>query len=150
MSGNQLHNLEHIQCPHCRNFSNTKNSAAKWVQIKSQLDQQEARLLLLGLMQGAVNANNAYINSRSPASGNSYEFGGCSSDFECGMGKKCVKARLESSGVCMNTVDEYGVKTYDVPDANIGINMDLQGQCSFDTDCPMGFRCDREYKVCVK
>ncbi|MHB8790174.1 MAG: hypothetical protein ACYDBT_09865 [Desulfobulbaceae bacterium] len=151
LSGNQLDNLTNIQCPYCGNLSNTKISAAKWVQEKNQLDQQEANLLLQGLLIGTVNAINSHNNSRSVESVNSYQSNGCSSDYECGIGKKCVKAPLKSQGVCMKTVDEFGVYTYEVPNSSsIGINMDLQGKCTLETDCPVGFRCDNEYKACVK
>ena len=80
-----------------------------------------------------------------------YKETGCTSDYSCGIGLKCVKAPLESSGVCMKIVDEYGVKQYNLPDTNsVGPNLDLDGQCTFDTDCPIGFKCDRNYKACIK
>lgn len=80
-----------------------------------------------------------------------YSEGGCASDYSCGIGFKCVKAPLKSSGVCMKSVDEYGLKQYNLPNSNsVGPNLDLDGQCSFDTDCPIGFKCDRNYKACVK
>jgi len=76
---------------------------------------------------------------------------GCSSDFSCGIGYKCVKAPFQSSGTCMKVVDEYGLPTYDMPSTDsIGPNMNTEGDCDFDTDCPIGFRCHRKYKVCVK
>lgn len=76
---------------------------------------------------------------------------GCSSDFDCGMGYKCIKAPLQSSGSCMKSVDEYGAPTYDLPRTDsVGPNMNIEGDCDFDTDCPIGFRCHRKYKVCVK
>jgi hypothetical protein len=82
------------------------------------------------------------------ASSNSWA---CSSDFSCGIGYKCVKAPLQSSGVCMKTVDEYGTRQYNLPDPNsVGPNMNLGGQCDFNTDCPIGFRCDRRLKACIK
>lgn len=75
----------------------------------------------------------------------------CSSDFDCGIGSRCVKAPLQSSGRCMKSVDEYGTPTYDLPRTDsVGPNMNLGGDCDFDTDCPIGFRCHRKYKVCVK
>lgn len=80
-----------------------------------------------------------------------YSEGGCTSDYSCGIGFKCVKAPLKSSGVCMKSVDEYGLKQYNLPSSNsVGPNLDLDGQCSFDTDCPIGFKCDRNYKACIK
>ena len=75
----------------------------------------------------------------------------CSSDFDCGMGTSCVKKAFQSNGVCMKNVDEYGTPQYNIPSTDsIGPNMDSDGQCTFSTDCPIGFKCDRNYKVCVK
>jgi hypothetical protein len=75
----------------------------------------------------------------------------CTSDFSCGIGYKCVKAPLSSIGVCMESVDEQGLKQYNLPSGDsVGPNLNLQGQCNFDSDCPVGFRCDRTYKACVK
>ena len=74
----------------------------------------------------------------------------CTSDFSCGIGAQCVKKPFKSRGVCMKTVDEYGTRTFDLPRTNsVGPRMD-SGECSFNTDCPIGFKCDRGYKVCVK
>lgn len=75
----------------------------------------------------------------------------CSSDFECGIGNRCVKAPLQSQGACMKSVDEYGIQQYDMPRSeSVGPNMNLEGDCNFDTDCPIGFACNRRYKACVK
>ena len=76
--------------------------------------------------------------------------GACSSDFSCGIGAQCVKEPFKSRGVCMKTVDRYGTRTFDLPRTNsVGPRMD-SGDCSFNTDCGIGFKCDRRYKVCVK
>jgi hypothetical protein len=75
----------------------------------------------------------------------------CSSDFDCGIGYKCVKPPFESYGTCMKKVDEYGLPTLDLPSLDsVGPNMNISGDCDFDTDCPIGFRCDRKYKACVR
>ena len=75
----------------------------------------------------------------------------CSSDFSCGTGSKCVKPPFQSSGTCMKSVDEYGVQKFDSPKTDsIGPNTNASGQCSFNVDCPIGFRCDSQYKACVK
>lgn len=76
---------------------------------------------------------------------------GCTSDYSCGIGFICVKAPLNDSGVCMKSVNEYGLQQYNMPSLkSVGPNHDLNGQCSFDTDCPIGFKCDRNYKACIK
>ena len=75
----------------------------------------------------------------------------CTSDFGCGVGYTCVKEPLRTEGICMKTVDEYGTREYNLPNVDsIGPNMDLDGQCDYDTDCPIGFKCARKLKVCVK
>jgi hypothetical protein len=80
-----------------------------------------------------------------------FAWGDCFSDFDCGIGYKCVKRPLSSTGVCMKTVDEYGIQQYNLPETDSVLpNMNLEGDCDFDTDCPIGFRCHRIYKVCIK
>lgn len=75
----------------------------------------------------------------------------CTSDFNCGIGFKCVKAQFQSQGVCMKAVNEFGDQQFNLPDNNsVMPNLDIEGQCRFSTDCPIGFRCDTKYKVCVK
>ena len=75
----------------------------------------------------------------------------CYSDFDCGIGRRCIKKPLSITGVCLTEVDDTGLKTFSLPSAdNIGPNMNLDGECSFNTDCPIGFRCDRSLKACVK
>ncbi len=77
---------------------------------------------------------------------------GCNSDFECGMGKKCVKGPLQSQGQCLTPVNQYGLPQPRVmPDPNsIRINTNTTGACQFDTQCGVGFRCDQTLKACVR
>ncbi len=50
----------------------------------------------------------------------------------------------------MKEVDSYGLPTYKMPrNSSIGVNTS-DGDCDFNLDCPIGFKCDRKYKVCVK
>ena len=74
---------------------------------------------------------------------------GCRSDFQCGSGKSCVKAPLKSTGVCLTQVDDYGLPTLRSPDAN-SLLSPITGQCDFDAECPVSFKCDNSLKVCVK
>lgn len=74
---------------------------------------------------------------------------GCSSDFDCGIGYRCIKAPFNTTGTCMKNVDEYGTQKYELPRTD-SIYPRTQGDCNFDTDCPIGFYCDRYYKVCIK
>jgi hypothetical protein len=63
----------------------------------------------------------------------------CSSDIECGPGNLCAKAELAMRGTCARAVDQSGVPTFAPPRPNsIGSG---EGQCMFDTDCPVTFRC---------
>jgi hypothetical protein len=73
----------------------------------------------------------------------------CFSDFDCGIGHRCVKAPYKTYGVCMKSVDEYGTQQYDLPRLD-SINPRYEGDCDFDTDCPIGFYYHRKFKVCVK
>ncbi len=73
----------------------------------------------------------------------------CSSDFSCGMGYTCVKQPFKMSGTCMKTVNNYGVRTYNSPSTN-SIGVKTSGSCTFNTDCSIGFKCDRKYKECIK
>ena len=75
---------------------------------------------------------------------------GCFSDFDCGIGYKCVKEPYSSNGVCMKSVNEFGIQQYNSPSPNSIYPRYGGDSCNFDTDCPIGFRCDRTYKVCVR
>ena len=76
---------------------------------------------------------------------------GCSSDFSCGVGFKCVKAPLALNGTCLKEVNQFGIGIHRTPDPySVRPNTNISGQCMFDTDCPVSFKCDRRLKVCVK
>lgn len=64
----------------------------------------------------------------------------CSSDLECGVGRQCVKQQFQFQGVCAQTVDEFGMPTYAPPRGN-SLGPGDEGDCSFDTECPIGFHC---------
>jgi hypothetical protein len=64
----------------------------------------------------------------------------CTSDYQCGIGHRCMKDSYSLNGVCAKVVDQYGVPQPGAmprPDS-VGVG---QGTCSFDTQCPIGFRC---------
>ena len=73
----------------------------------------------------------------------------CSSDFSCGTGSACVKEPFKTRGVCMKTTNSYGVRTYNAPSTS-SIGSKTSGSCTFNTDCPTRYKCDRRYKECVK
>ena len=74
----------------------------------------------------------------------------CSSDFNCSMGEVCVKAPYKTRGTCMTAVNELGRKTYQRPSTDSIYPGSSQGGCKFSTDCPIGFKCDRRLKACIK
>lgn len=73
----------------------------------------------------------------------------CSSDYDCDYGKSCVKQQYSYTGVCMKKVNEYGTPNYSLPNSN-SIGAGGSGNCSWNSDCPIGFSCDSKYKVCVQ
>jgi hypothetical protein len=79
----------------------------------------------------------------------------CSSDFSCGMGEKCFKGYLQSTGTCARSVNEHGTTEYNGKSADsIGPKMNTKGMCQFTGDCPIGFTCEKEgyssYGYCAK
>lgn len=76
---------------------------------------------------------------------------GCVSDFECGGTLKCVKPPMSSTGQCVQPVNSIGVPVNTLPNPASSLpNLNIQGQCQFNTQCSVGFKCDQNLKVCVK
>jgi hypothetical protein len=68
----------------------------------------------------------------------------CTSDYSCGVGYTCLKEMYSSKGVCAKAVDSYGTPTYRMPsNDSIGVKTDDSDMCSFSTDCPIGFKCQK-------
>ena len=67
----------------------------------------------------------------------------CLSDLYCSTGQTCLKKNsLDPKGICVKKVDQYGM---------VDLTRDSKvPQCNYLTDCPIGFKCDPTYKVCVK
>jgi len=78
----------------------------------------------------------------------------CNSDFDCGFGNKCVKASgdINITGVCVTPSDQFGNKKYDYSTPKSRPRN--VRNCSFDTDCSIGFSCMKRsgqiYGICVK
>ncbi len=82
----------------------------------------------------------------------------CSSDYECGYGKHCIKPSQSYSltGTCVTITNQYGVKDYNA-DKNWGKGgfgpKKISG-CQWNTDCPIGSKCLKEsgqiYGICLK
>lgn len=65
----------------------------------------------------------------------------CTSDYSCSYGEACVKAQYAASGYCAKKVDSNGIQQYTPPSSkSIGIEMG-DDMCSWNTDCPVGFKC---------
>lgn len=143
------------------------------VQQRRQQEKEDmvAGLLVIGAILGAAaagsNSNTSHLSDyptssyskpTTTTSTNSYSQSiattsthdkSCSSDYSCGIGHSCVKKPFSSTGVCLKAVDSYGLPTYKMPDSD-SINIKTEGSCMFNTDCPIGFRCDSTLKACVK
>jgi hypothetical protein len=65
---------------------------------------------------------------------------GCSNDYECGFGNVCVKQQFSVEGTCARAVDRNGIPTYTPPRSD-SVGPGGAGECAFDTECPVGFRC---------
>jgi len=70
---------------------------------------------------------------------------GCSSDFGCGYGSRCVKAPASGRGICLKSEDPLRSPSLDSVRAG-----PLSGECSLSADCSIGYRCDLKLKACVK
>jgi len=69
----------------------------------------------------------------------------CSSDVSCGIGNQCIKAPGKSFGACMEVTDKSNVY---MPDANSAFYQNAR--CIFNSDCEVGYICNKEYKACIK
>jgi hypothetical protein len=93
-----------------------------------------------------INSLKSTNNAGSESKFNVYN-SGCSSDYDCSYGEKCVKDQYESHGYCAQKVNKYGAPTFTLPDPeSIGVRFD--SSCDSSLDCPVGFRC--ESNSCVK
>lgn len=75
----------------------------------------------------------------------------CYSDYNCGIGYRCIKNFGETKGVCMKEYNEYNTPTYNLPRPDsVGPRGYNRAECHYDAECPYGSYCDDEYKVCIK
>lgn len=76
---------------------------------------------------------------------------GCTSDYQCGLGLSCIKGPMQSTGQCMQKVNEYGTPLPTISNPSSALpNYNINGQCTLNSECPIGFRCDLTLKTCVK
>jgi len=69
----------------------------------------------------------------------------CMSDYDCGYGNKCIKpaGSISLSGTCITPTDQFGNRDFNSSYDNWGSGYgptNVNG-CSFDIDCPIGFKC---------
>ena len=100
-------------------------------------------------MNGSGETKNSRSNQGTATSSNS-SAKSCSSDYSCGIGKLCVKKPYASSGICMTSVNEYGIKTYPNKSTDSIYMGTTNKSCQYITDCPVSFTCDKTYNVCIK
>ena len=72
----------------------------------------------------------------------------CMSDADCNLGYQCLKNMYDWEGQCIKAVDEFGIQNFNEPRNNYGPK--IESGCNFDTDCPLGFKCDSYSKECVR
>lgn len=65
----------------------------------------------------------------------------CTSDFQCGTGRVCVKASnsVGVEGICVTPTDQFGTRQYNTPAPSAGPHE--VSSCQFNTDCSIGFSC---------
>jgi hypothetical protein len=71
-----------------------------------------------------------------------YQSTGCTSDFGCRYGWKCLKDVGRNEGRCAQAVNATGTPTF-TPPSTSSVGPGKGGDCSFTTDCPIGFRCEK-------
>lgn len=64
----------------------------------------------------------------------------CGSDYGCPYGSTCVKEQYQVHGFCAKNVNAYSIPTHTPPDPN-SVNVGGEGDCSWDTECAIGFKC---------
>ncbi len=163
----QTDHYEKITCAKCGHKQHMNQTRQRYVIYKAERDrlqaiqnQQAIANIVSGVLVGVAagyaeaashkNTSSTYQSSYSTYNPtlsyySSHSESGCSTSTECGIGKKCVKPSWESNGVCMNTVDEKGNRTYELP----GL-VDTKGNCKSNSECPFGFTCDFRSSECIK
>lgn len=136
-----------------KSYSNLDNQIGNQVEAIKEQERNQAIKSISSSLNSIGNSMEETANSMNNGhSGSSYNSGassGCSSDYDCDNGYKCVKEQYKYNGVCMKNVNKYGTSAYSSPNSN-SIGAGSSGNCSVNSDCPIGFKCDSQYKVCVK
>lgn len=112
--------------------------------------------VLVGLAEGYANSKVAPVmlptasGVAPPATSIYTPSAGCTSDFACSYGSKCVKPMYQSTGVCLQAVNSAGTPTWQAPQgSSVGPNVSPTPSC-VTTGCPAGFMCDMRLNACVK
>jgi TPR repeat protein len=72
---------------------------------------------------------------------------GCKSDYNCPNGSACVKKPHHYRGICLRSVDRWGLRAYE---KNLDSFEAGKSTCTLASGCPIGFRCDLQLQQCVK
>lgn len=100
---------------------------------------------------GTVLQSASYSRRDPPREVDVYVVPGCSSDFDCGSGARCVKKNFSGSGSCMQSVDAAGAPAFDQPRLeSVNVKTPSPSDCSAGRVCPAGFQCDWESGACVR
>lgn len=102
-------------------------------------------------MQQAADSNSSNYSPRNRSSApGGYDSGSCTSDYSCGVGRKCIKSNYSTSGFCATTVDNYGMRKFNMPELDsFGVKRPEVTDCKYDSDCPVGFRCNQKSGACL-
>lgn len=74
----------------------------------------------------------------------------CSSDFDCDVGSACLKKTTSIAGICTRTVNQWGNQVLTHPNPRSVRVGGAVNRCTSFQQCPIGFTCNLDYKVCVK
>jgi len=105
---------------------------------------------------GAPNFSNNNIGNAAPKTRTSVApkprtvIDDCMLDYHCDFGMKCVKPKLDYTGTCMKTVDQFGNQTYSKQSPKIEMQSRTSCNKINGRACGVGFRCDDTYNVCVR
>ena len=96
-----------------------------------------------GFSNGVSGSSSGSSQTTSNSSSGYFKPSGCSSDFSCSYGQKCLKKMGQSVGVCKTTPNRSTFSPSSVLPGN--------GKgCRRSSECPSGYRCDLTYRACVR
>lgn len=98
-------------------------------------------LLALIMISGSISQS---VKAASPVSN------GCRVDAQCGQDQICVKTNHPYIGECVQKIGGSG-NSPDVKAPKLDRNQKKENmQCDTSKSCPMLFRCDYQFNVCIR